>query len=76
MGREYWEEGEVPTEDEHGYFQPDDLCQINERKIADARLISAAPELLEACKDALLELRAGPVRDKVLAAIAKAEGRE
>lgn len=44
--------------------------------LADARLIAAAPELLEACKKALKELDRYPepdVTDDLMAAIAKAE---
>jgi hypothetical protein len=42
---------------------------------ANARLIAAAPEMLEALKEAVDDLR-GPAETKALAAIAKAEGRE
>jgi hypothetical protein len=51
------------------------------RGIADARLIAAAPDLLEACKEALgLLLADGFTEDQntpalLIAAIAKAEGR-
>jgi len=49
------------------------------RQEADARLIAAAPNLLEACETLLFELVAGPAaRDEVIAnaraAIAKATG--
>lgn len=45
---------------------------------ADAHLIAAAPDLLQACKVAFVALAApewGEVQDQIRAAIAKAEGR-
>ena len=65
-----------------------DVC--GDREIANARLIAAAPELLEACRSALALIDANfhyadgkasssydmPVRIALVAAIAKAEGRE
>ena len=48
-------------------------------KRGDVDLISAAPEMLEALKSALLEMKSkqgSPVKKKVMEAIAKAEGEE
>lgn len=43
---------------------------------ANARLIAAAPELLEACKDAAADMPNLIIRKHLQAAIAKAEGRK
>jgi acyl-coenzyme A synthetase/AMP-(fatty) acid ligase len=44
----YYAEGQYPARDEDGYYLPDDRIDCSEHKVATARLIAAAPELLEA----------------------------
>ena len=55
-----------------------DCCGICHRSVAEekanARLIAAAPDLLEACKMVIKEGLTGPSLDAVRYAIAKAEG--
>lgn len=55
---------------------PDDAEDSMRRWKANARLIAAAPELLEACRKALTCGLASYVRELVFNAIAKAEGRQ
>jgi hypothetical protein len=61
------------------------ICEIGKRtqeNISNANLIAAAPDLLEACKEALAEMVDNmydvddhhPLADKLFAAINKAEG--
>jgi len=54
---------------------PDEPGQPEEECEANAKLIAAAPELLEACKQALdwLEDEGAPVAEQLRAAIAKAK---
>ena len=53
LGNEYWLHGDKPTPDENGYNQPNDMADICDFLIHTARLIAAAPELLEALKKAV-----------------------
>ena len=46
--KEYWPDGYQPPVDDYGYFQPDENMDCDEHRIANARLIAAAPALLEA----------------------------
>ena len=74
--RGYWEKGYEPPVDFYGYFQPDENMDCDQHRVANARLIAAAPDLLAL----LIELVAieGPQPgtsewgDKARAAIAKA----
>jgi hypothetical protein len=50
--------------------------EIREIAHANARLISAAPDLLEACKLAMTQRYDCEVYEKISAAIAKAEGKQ
>jgi len=63
----------------HGYMDEEKTWQLHEKDLANARLIAAAPELLEALKDARQQLIAlcseNDVPDSVNLAIAKAEGK-
>jgi len=75
----YWDEDYEPTKDEYGYVQPDDNMDCESWRIAIARLIAAAPDLLKALEN--LEHTAGlpvmsddPARVAARAAIAKAKG--
>jgi|SRR6185437_10237587 len=61
--------GDGSTRGDCGYILP-----LNER-VANARLIAAAPELLAACRKALTCGLDSGVREVICAAIAKAEGR-
>lgn len=58
---------------EHGCDNPDQAAEAD----ANARLIAAAPDLLEACRLALPELESerSPTASLLRAVIAKAEGR-
>ena len=49
--KSYWHEGYEPHTDEDGYYQPDELMGCMPHRVANARLIAAAPELLEALKE-------------------------
>lgn len=44
----YWPADRVPPVDGDNYCQPDEFADIEEHRIATARLIAAAPDLLEA----------------------------
>jgi len=67
-------------------FETDELgdnpiCRLSDNAIKDrwhyARLIAAAPELLEACNAALFALQGhGPIAAQLRAIIAKAEGKD
>lgn len=49
----------------------------NEEQRANTQLISAAPDLLEACKEAFQSLKQGdPAIKTIIAALNKAEGKE
>ena len=61
---------EIATAWVNGRRGEDDVSRAE----ANARLIAAAPELLEACKD-IVQVIDHPCIQKTLAAIAKAEGR-
>ena len=76
---DYWPEDYEPITDQFGYCQPDEYMDCDPSKIANARLIAAAPDLLEALEN--LERTAGlpamendPSRVAARAAIAKAKG--
>lgn len=65
----------IYAEDPHVWKDKREADEIR----ANARLIAAAPELLQACREALSEMRdysdKQPARAQILAAIAKAEGK-
>lgn len=44
----YYAKGQYPAQDEDGYYLPDDQIDCSEYRVASARLIAAAPELLDA----------------------------
>jgi len=73
----YWlPEHECITDDD-GYYQPDEAMDCAPHRIANARLIAAAPELLEALVgmlDALPSATTHPAIQAARAAIAKAKG--
>lgn len=46
----FWEDGYCPNTDEYGYNVPDSNMDIADYILANARLISTAPELYEALK--------------------------
>ena len=67
--------------DKDGYIQPNENIECSPQKIANANLIAAAPELLEALEN-LLKVHEGEggtqhnAADMARAAIAKAKGEE
>ncbi len=83
---DYWcYEHDVPK-DEDGYPQWDENCDISESKLADAHLISAAPDMLAALQNILNGIETGVITsdhdetlanaaDNARAAIAKAKKR-
>lgn len=78
----YWPSDYEPKVDDDGYYLPDDQMDCMQFRVANAHLIAAAPELLEALDEAYAELSADSTRDgprcllltKIEAAIAKARG--
>jgi hypothetical protein len=73
----YYAKGQYPAQDEDGYYLPDDQIDCSEYRVANARLIAAAPELLEALIDAVSTMPADSPVKWVLwsrVAIAKATG--
>lgn len=54
----YWPSDRVPPVDSDNYCQPDEFADIEEHRIATARLIAAAPDLLEAAMIVYAELNA------------------
>ena len=76
--RGYWDKGYTPPVDEFGYYQPDKNMDCDEYRIANARLIAVAPDLLDVLLDILQDHANCEVstlkRDKALAVITKAIG--
>ncbi len=83
LDREYWGEDDAPTENEDGYFVPDGRADISDTRLANARLIAAAPDLLAVCQElsasadywSEYDVPLGIV-DRINLAIAKATGEE
>jgi len=76
----YYEDGYEPPTDQYGYYQPDENMDCMAFRVANARLIAAAPDLLDALQDALCALECCgkdyPAMSKARAAIAKATGHD
>lgn len=70
----YYAEGEYPTTDEEGIYLPDDRIDCSEHRVANARLIAAAPDLFEALQYAIKQVPELATVPGIAAAIAKATG--
>lgn len=49
--KSYWPSDYEPQVDEDGYYQPDEIMDCMPYQVGNARLIAAAPELLDVLED-------------------------